>query len=41
MKCTAAELRALNRILAPYRGQPLNRAIIELALQLASTEANQ
>lgn len=41
MRCTAAQLRALSRILAPYRGQPLNRAVIELALQLASKESTQ
>ena len=41
MKCTASQLRALSRILAPYRGQPLNRAAIELALQLARMEPAQ
>lgn len=41
MICTAAQLRALSRILAPYRGHPLNRAIVDLALQLATMEATQ
>lgn len=41
MIATAAEIRALSTILAPYSGQPLNRAIIELALRLARLEAAQ
>lgn len=41
MKCTAIQLAALVRILAPYRDQPLSRAALELALQLASKEAHQ
>lgn len=41
MICTAAQLRALSRILKPYRDQPLNRAALELALQLARLEPVQ
>lgn len=41
MIATAAEIKALARILAPYAGQPLNRAVIELALKLARLEAIQ
>lgn len=39
MIATAAEIRALTTILAPYAGQPLNRTVIELALRLARLEA--
>lgn len=39
MIATGAELKALKAILAPYAGQPLNRAVIELALRLARLEA--
>nr|WP_298059910.1 hypothetical protein [uncultured Halomonas sp.] len=41
MICTAAQLRALARILAPYRDQPLNRAALDLALRLARLETAQ
>lgn len=41
MIANAAEIKALARILAPYRGQPLNRAVVDLALQLARLEATQ
>lgn len=41
MRVDAHTLAVLTRILAPYRGQPLNRAIIDLALQLARTESTQ
>lgn len=40
MTFNAAQLRALSRILKPYRDQPLNRAALELALQLARMEAH-
>lgn len=40
MKCTAAQLRALSRILAPYRDQPISKPVLELALQLARMESN-
>jgi hypothetical protein len=41
MICTAAQLRALSQILAPYRGEPLNRVVVDLALQLARLEPVQ
>jgi len=39
MRVDARTLAALTRILAPYAGQPLNRAAVDLALKLARLEA--
>lgn len=39
MTCNAAQLKALNRILEPYRDRVLDRDFIELALRLARVTA--
>lgn len=39
MTCNAAQLRALTRILEPYRGRTLDRDLIDVALRLARVTA--